>query len=173
MAGGRRAASGNGSASGRATSRHDSGEVIPRLSPDAGPWLYLLALFCLLSLVAFLYLRQTTSVVKMIDEMEDLEQQRRHLNWDNNALRLQIASRQPIARIQQEARAMGLGEAEHIEYVEVQWDEPGSGVDGTWPQHNVPTPQATFVLPSWLRPLVQQFGAWASQDVVSAEQASR
>ncbi len=173
MAGGRRAASGNGSASGRATSRYDSGEVIPRLSPDVGPWLYLLALFCLLGLVAFLYLRQTTSVVKLIEEMEYLEQQRRHLNWDNNALRLEIARRQSIARIQQEARAMGLGEAEHIEYVEVQWDEPVSPVDGSGSQHNLPTPQATFAVPSWLRPLVQQFGAWASQDVGPAEQASR
>lgn len=173
MAGGRRAASGSASASGRATSRHDSGEVVPPLSPDVGPWLYLLALFCLLSLVAFLYLRHTTSVVKLIDEMEYLEQQRRHLNWDNNALRLQIATRQPIARIQQEARAMGLGEAESIEYVEVQWDEPGSGVDGTGSQRNVPTPQAPLALPSWLRPLVQQFGDWASPDAGSAEQASR
>ncbi len=173
MAGGRRAASGNGSASGRATSRHDLGEVIPRLSPDVGPWLYLLALFCLLSLVAFLYLRQTTSVVKLIQEMEELEQQRRHVNWDNNALRLQIATRQPVSRIQQEARAMGLGEAESIEYVEVYWDEPGSGVDGAGPPHSVPTPQATLAVPTWLRPLVQQFGDWASQDVGSAEQASR
>ena len=173
MAGGRTAVSGSGSALVRATSRDDSGKVIPRLSSDVGPWLYLLALFCLLGLVAFLYLRQTTSVVKLIEEMEDLEHQGRHLDWDINALRLQVATRQPISRIQQEARGMGLGEAEHIEYVEVQWDEPGGPADGTGSQHTAPTPHGTLALPAWLQPLVQQFGAWASQDVGLAEQASR
>ena len=72
----------------------------------------------MIGLVAFLYLAQTTSVARQIEEMEKLERELSHLRWDNNAVELQIAQYQEMSRIQREARALGLREPEHMEYIE-------------------------------------------------------
>jgi cell division protein FtsL len=150
------------------------GQAGRRLPSEVGPWLYILLLLCLIGLVAFLYLAQTASVAKRIEEMESLEEDLRDLKRDNNALLLQIAQRQQMSRIKQEARAMGLAEAEHVEHVEVMLDQPDASL-GDDMAHNSPSssPLGSSHLPAWLNRVVRQFGRWTSGHIVRAEDLDR
>ena len=150
------------------------GEAIPQLSHDVGPWLYVVALLCLVGLVAFLYLAQTTSVAKQTEEMESLEGELHRLKWDNDALLLQIAQHQRASRIKQEAKAMGLGEADQVEYIEVALDRPDVSLGGDMAERSPSSlPMASPRFPAWLDRLVAQFGDWASGGPVPADQSDR
>jgi len=155
---------------GRAVSRRVLGGTMPQLSYDVGLWLYVLILLCMVGLLAFLHLAQTTSVTKQIEEMESLEGELRQLKWDNNALLLQIVQYQQMLRIQQEARAMGLAEAEDIEYVEVVLDQPDTSLGGDIAQHSpLSPPMGPSHLPVWLQHVLRQFGDWAGGGTARAE----
>jgi len=183
MAGGRIAVSRRERVLGRTMPRHLSGRdmssqalggTIPQLGYDVGPWLYVLALLCMVALVAFLYLAQTTAVARQIEEMESLERQLRQLRWDNNALLLQIAQYQKMSRIKQEARDMGLAEAQDVEYVEVVLDQSEKSSDGDIAPH-VPSslPTTSSHSPAWLEHVMRQLRNWLSVDTVLAEQLDR
>lgn len=150
------------------------GQARPRLPSEVGPWLYILFLLCLIGLVAFLYLAQTASVALQIEEMESLEKDLRDLKWDNNALLLQIAQHQQMSRIKQEATAMGLAEAEHVEHVEVLLDQPDASLGGDI-EHDSPSslPMASSHLPAWLNQVARQFGRWTSGGIVRADELDR
>ena len=156
---------------GGAGSRRALGGTMAQLSYDVGLWLYVLVLLCMVGLVAFLSLAQTTSVAKQVERMESLEGELRQLKWDNNALLLQIVQYQQMLRIQQQARAMGLSEAEDIEYVEVVLDQPDTSSGGDIAQDSPSSlPMGSSPLPVWLRHVVRQFAEWAAGGTARAEQ---
>ena len=84
-----------------------------------GAWLYVVLVLGLITVMAFVYLYQASYVAMQIDRMGALEQRLDELHEQNSALLLRIARYEDMSRIQNEARAMGLGQATHVEYVEV------------------------------------------------------
>ena len=96
---------------------HFADIAMPWTSTEVRPWLYVIASVGLVSLLAFIQLSQASFVSRQIDVMESLERDVLVLRQRQNLLRLQIAEYEQMPRIKQEARALGLGEAHHIEYV--------------------------------------------------------
>jgi cell division protein FtsL len=150
------------------------GRTIAQLSSDLGAWLYVAVVLALVSVLAFVYLAQASYVARQINEMVELEQQLDVLHEENSALLLRIAKYEDMSRIKTEAKAMGLGEAQHVEYVEVVLDDaspapqgdvvrglPTSAVsDGQQSaplQNDMPLAAAGMRLPSTI---VQQFEGW-------------
>jgi len=148
--------------------------IASRLSDASRRWLYVVAMLVLLSLLGFLYLTQTSQVTIQIDEMQTLERQLHELKQANSELLLQIAQYEQLSRIQQEAKAMGFGKPQHIEYVQVLVDEPTplSG-DATIHSGAAPSRIADSHLPDWWHRILRQFAAWIHVGVAPVEQADR
>jgi hypothetical protein len=150
------------------------GRTIAQLSRDLGAWLYVAVVLGLVTVLAFTYLAQASYVARQIEKMVKLEQRLGELHEENSALLLRIAKYEELSRIKSEAQAMGLGEAKHVEYVEVVLEEATPGPQGdavrelptganSGGQQAVPpkydTPLTIGSLP--LAPtIVQQFQGW-------------
>ena len=106
------------------------GRIIAQLSRDLGAWLYVAVVLGLVSVLAFAYLAQASYVARQIDLMAKLEGDLDVLHEENGMLLLRIAKVEDMSRIKAEARAMGLGEATHIEYVVVVLDDPQPAAQG-------------------------------------------
>jgi len=106
------------------------GQALSQLSDDLRRWLHVLMLLCLASLLSFLYLAQASWVAKHIAEMETLDNDLRELKKEYNVLLLPIAQYKRMPRTKQKARALGLAEPEHIEYVGVVLDGPAPSLGG-------------------------------------------
>ena len=104
------------------------GRAIAQLSRDLGAWLYVGVTLVVVSALAFVYLGQASYVARQIELMVKLEEQIHDLHEANNALLLQIAGHEDMSRIKAEARAMGFGEAQQVEYVVVVLDDASSTV---------------------------------------------
>jgi len=98
---------------------------VAQLFHDLGAWLYVVAVVVLATVLAFVYLAQASYAARQIELMVDLEKKLDLLHEENSILRLQIAGHEDPSRIKAEARAMGLGEATRVEYIEVLLDEAG------------------------------------------------
>ncbi len=134
----------------------------PAASGRLRSWLYFFALWCLLGLVAFAYVAQTATVTELAEEMEQLESRERRVRSDSNVLLLSIAQHQKAQRIEQEAKAMGLGPAEHVDSIEVVLDRPADGsLDEVPDRRTLPGVIMSVQLPEWLRQLLRQFGQWS------------
>jgi cell division protein FtsL len=159
------------------------GRTIDQLSRDLGAWLYIAVVLGLVSVLAFVYLAQASYVARQIDEMVKLEQELDVLNEENSALLLRIAKYEEMSRIKTEAKAMGLGEARHVEYVTVVLDDPIPALQGdvlqglpssvvSDGQRSVPlqndTPLATvgLRLPS---AIAQQFQGWIGRGTAARD----
>jgi|GEM_PF-2033826 len=148
--------------------------AIPLVSYDLQRWLYVLALLCLISVLAFVYLAQASYVTKQIEEMENLEHKRGEIEQDNSALLLQIAQYEQMSRLQQEARALGLDEPEHVEYVEVVLDETAtSSLDNVAYDPRSSSPASPSYLPAWWHSIVHQFGDWIKGGTAQIEPTGR
>jgi len=152
-------------------SEHSPKRAISEPADDLKRWLYVLVLLVLVSLVAFLYLAQASYVAKQTEEMKALESNLRELKKDNNALLLRIAQYEQMPRIEQEARALGFGEPEHIGYVEVVLDEPAPLLGGeAAPDSLSPSPDVSSHLPTWLHNVLCQFREWVNLGTAGAGQ---
>lgn len=148
--------------------------IVARLSRDLGAWLYVAVVLGLVSALAFVYLAQASYVAGQIDEMAELERKLDLLHEENNALLLRISRYEDMSRIQTEARAMGLGEAQQVEYVvvvvddsgPVQWEDVVSGlppgaVRGTLPSASLQNEGAPTTAGLGLAATIaQQFQGW-------------
>ena len=135
--------------------------AMPWTSAEVRPWLYVIASLCLVSLLAFIQLSQASLVSRQIDVMESLERDVLVLRQRQNLLRLQIAEYERMPRIKQEARALGLGEAQHIEYVRVPAVDAAATRAGGVQVRTEPPHTAMFVgLPAWLSSALRQFADW-------------
>ncbi len=137
-----------------------------------GGWLYVVLVLAVITVMAFVYLYQASYVALQIDRMVALEERLDELHEQNSALLLRIAGYEDMSRIKNEARAMGLGEATHVEYVEVVvggaaprdgavQESPTGSTYGTQPS-SLPDDEA---LPrtggSWVASTItQQFQSW-------------
>ena len=135
--------------------------AIFHLSLDLKMWLYVLLALCMVSVLAFVHLGQTSDVAKQIEQMEQLEVQLLELKQGNNGLRLQIAEFEQMPRLMQQAQALGLGKPERIEYVEVSVPQPVAMTGGVVSRSvdRALTPMAS-PSPTWWIQAVQQFGSW-------------
>ncbi len=104
------------------------GRIIAQLSRDLGACLYVAVVLGLVSVLAFAYLAQASYVARQIDLMAKLEGDLDVLHEENSMLLLRIAKVEDMSRIKAQARAMGLGEATHIEYVVVVLGDPQPAV---------------------------------------------
>jgi hypothetical protein len=138
-----------------------SGQATSWLSMGIGPWLYVLATLCLVSLLAFAHLGQASYVANQVEEMETREQDLQILKQGNNALRLEIAHFEQMDRIVREAQSQGLGKPEHIEYVEAPVSELESP-EGEGPMELGRSLSAVALgpLPVWLDGALGQFTDW-------------
>jgi hypothetical protein len=152
--------------------------MIAQWSRDLGMWLYVAALICLVSMLAFVYLAQASYVAGQMEQMVGLEYQVRTIKEDSNALLVCIARYEDLSRIKTEARALGLGEPKHVEYVEVVVDEPLSptGWGGGDSPHGSSAGEGIGLQPPspglWSK-AVQQFRQWIVGGTVRAEQPVR
>jgi len=146
------------------------GQAIAQLSDDLRRWLYVLALLCLISLLAFLYLTRASHVARQIEEMRGCESQLRELRRANSAILLQIAQCEQLPRIQQAARDLGLGEPQHIEYVEVVLDQPAPLFgDEMAREPPLSSPVDSSHLSGWWQKALCQFADWILGSVARAE----
>jgi len=144
--------------------------AMPWTSAEVRPWLYVIASVCLVSLLAFIQLSQASSVSRQVDVMERLERDVLILRQRQNLLRLQIAEYERTPRIRQEARALGLGEAQHIEYVRVATVDAATARAGGGQVRAEPPQTTTFVgLPKWLSGALLRLGDWVGLAGLSAE----
>ena len=148
--------------------------IIAQLSGDLGLWLYLAIVLVVGTALAFAYLAQASYAARQIETMVELEQKLSELHEQNSVLRLQVAGYEDITRIKSEARAMGLGEAAQVEYVEVVLDEPATP-GGTAPSSKAGGDQSS-ALSGWnsvtdwpgvrfVSVIARQFQAWISRGV--------
>jgi hypothetical protein len=114
------------------------GRTVAQLSRDFGVWLYVGAVLSLVTVLAFVYLAQASYVARQIEDMVMLEHELDDVHEVNSALSLRIAKYEDMPRIKTEAKAMGLGEATRVEYLEVVVDDAGPGSQGDVIQ-NLPT----------------------------------
>jgi hypothetical protein len=136
------------------------GGYLSWLSVDVGPWLYVLALLCLVSLLAFAHLGQASHVAQQVGEMEKLEDDVQTLKRDNNSLRLEIAQYEQLERIKQQAQMQGLGKPERTQFVKALLDEPEAS-RGASEENTRPALEASSaVLPVWLHGALGQFTNW-------------
>ncbi len=130
---------------------------LPRVSADVRPWLFVIAALCLVSVLAFVQLSQASYVARQLDEMSRLESDMLAIRQRNNTLRLKIAEYGRMPRIVQEARALGLGEAERVEYVAVSISGmPATAQTRTQPEQAQPLANSLH-LPSWLQAAFREF----------------
>jgi hypothetical protein len=156
--------------------RHQNwwGRTIAQLSRDLGAGLYVALVLGLISVLAFVYLAQASYVARQIDDMVDLQNTLTVLHEENSALLLSVAKYEEMSRIKTEARAMGLGEAKQVEYIEVVLDDanPSSQGDmvrdmptsaGNGGQQSVSLPNKVPLTVGGLRlapTIAQQFQGW-------------
>lgn len=147
------------------------GQRVMPWSEDTRRWLYVAALLCLISLLALLYLTQAGYVARQIEEMDLVQREMQDVKESNNALLLEIAQYEDMSRIQQQARAQGLGPATQVEYAEVFVDESLSGLSDTAAVNGSDVergslPSASSGQPgrpaqrSWWQSVFDQFDAW-------------
>jgi hypothetical protein len=92
---------------------------LPRVSTDLRPWVFIVASLCLATVLAFVQLSQASYVSRQVEEMSRLESDLLATRQRNNTLRLQIAEARRMPRLMEQARALGLTEAERVDYVTV------------------------------------------------------
>lgn len=147
-------------------------------APEVRHWLHVFALLCLISLLAFVYLTQASQVARQIEQMEVMERDLQILKRQNNSLRIEIADYQQLTRIKEQAQRMGLGPAEHMEYLEVVTDASASqsleaaplqaGQSSVGSSMAPITTDATQPL-SWRQKLTSQFAAWVNAGAPSGD----
>lgn len=131
-----------------------------REAREASQWLYALALLCLVSLLAFLYLALASSVASGMETTVTLEATIQSIKEANNKLRLDIVLKEDLARVYQEAKAMGFVTPQHVEYLEVVVEEPSAPPTDTTSSGQL-SPMVKFSsVPGWWDGLVRQFRAW-------------
>nr|MBC7245870.1 hypothetical protein [Chloroflexota bacterium] len=133
-------------------------------------WFYALALLCLISLLAFLYLALASYVANEMDATGSLEATIQALKKENNKLRLEIVLKEDPARIQQEARAMGFAEPQHVEYVEVVLNEPVVSSPDAASNSQQSSVADAPPAPGWWANILRQFRAWIDESVIPTEQ---
>ncbi|MBC7261681.1 MAG: hypothetical protein H5T63_06675 [Chloroflexi bacterium] len=144
-----------------------SGKVGLRQSREASQWLYVLALLCLISLLAFLYLALASYVAQEMETTATLEATIQSVKEENNKLRLAIVLKEDLTWIQQEARKMGFAEAQRVEYLEVVMDEEAvAATSMPSPAHQL-SPADAPSAPGWWDKIVRQFRDW----ITSAKEA--
>lgn len=133
----------------------------------------------LVVLMGSVYLYQVGVVERQIDEMVRLETDLAELNLQNNELSVSVAGYEDISRIKSEAKAMGLGEATHVEYLEVVLDGstgqsqmlPGlSAPAGSAVQPSAWVEDKTALIGggSWVTStIMQQFRSWIDRDATA------
>jgi hypothetical protein len=136
------------------------------LSEDQQRWVYVVTLFLLGTLLAFVHVAQTGYVVRQTEEMERLESQMLALKQGNNAIRLRIAEYEQWSRLKGKAIGLGFGEPERIEYVDVQVsDMPVATSKQDTSQSGVPFSPVRFEhLPDFWQQLARQFTVWIQGD---------
>lgn len=146
-----------------AVDRHVTGtltsKAMLRQSSEVSPWFYVLALLCLVSLLAFLYLALANYVACEMDETAILEEKIQKTKDANNKLRLEIVLKEDPVRIQQEAKQMGFAEAQRVEYLEVVLDEPAASPASSGQQLSVTGASSA---PGWWDNMVRQFRDWVA-----------
>jgi len=161
-------------------SRHQSplGRMITQLTRDLGAWLYVGLVLALASVLAFVYLAQASYAARQIDLMVELEKQLVVLHEENSVLQLDIATYEEMSRIKTQARAMGLGEATRVEYIEVLLDEPAaqgktsqSSAIGSANGGQSSAPQVWDGMSGWpgvqyVSVIARQFQNWISRGIV-------
>jgi hypothetical protein len=151
-----------------AVNRHVTGtltsKAMLRQSSEVSPWFYVLALLCLVSLLAFLYLALANYVACEMDKTATLEAEIQKTKDANNKLRLEIVLKEDLVRIQQEAKQMGFVEPQRVEYLKVVLDEPASPASSG--QQSSGTGASST--PGWWDNMVRQFRDWVAS-VTEAE----
>ena len=139
---------------------------VTRRLAEVGRWSSLLVAVGVLCLLAFVQLGQASYVARQIDAMQMLENELISLKQTNNSLRLRIAEQELPARIRAEARALGLGEAQDVEYVAVTLVETSAAAGGHNSQWSagVSGRQNLARLPAWLHGVLSQFANWIARD---------
>jgi hypothetical protein len=138
---------------------------VTRRLAEVGRWGSVLVAVGMLSLLAFVQLGQASYVARQVDTMQTLEGKLISLKQTNNSLRLRIAEQALPARIRAEARALGLGEAQDVEYVVVTLSEPSAVVGAHSPQglSGVSQQPSLARLPGWLHGALSQFTDWITR----------
>lgn len=126
------------------------------------PWLYALALLCLVSLMAFLYLALASFVASEMETTGTLEATIQSIKEANNKLRLDIVLKEDLARVQQEARAMGFVTPQHVECLEVVIEETSTQPAVTSDSSDSSPMTDTLSTPSWWDGLIRQFRDWVA-----------
>jgi hypothetical protein len=86
---------------------------------NLGVWVYAPVMIIVVSVLIFIYLMQASYVAGQAETMAELEQELHTVKQAISQTRLKIAAHEGVERIRSEARAMGLGEPDHIDYIEV------------------------------------------------------
>jgi cell division protein FtsL len=130
---------------------------LPVTSFKLGPWL--LALGAVIAVVAVLQLMQTSRATTTSFKITQMEQQKLELETSVSQLNVQVAQLSSLARIQQEAKRLGLGPPAARETVEVSVPGP-SGDSSMLPARLLPTNQTTAKAgepkPSWWESLLKR-----------------
>jgi hypothetical protein len=148
------------------------GRTIAQWFRGLGAWPHVLLAAALVGAMASVYLYQISFVERQIDQMVRFESDLADLNQRNNELSVSIAGYEDMSRIKTEARAMGLGEATHIEYLDVVLDgstaqdhviqglsasAASAGQSSAWLEdETLPTSGGSWVAST----IVQQFRGW-------------
>ena len=129
-----------------------------------GAWLYVVLVLGLITAMVFVYLYQANYVALQIEQMVTLERRLDELHEQNSALLLRIAKYEDMSRIETEARAMGLGEATHVEYIQVVLDDAAARNETT---QGAATGSTYSTQPSGLRGdvLPTTGGSWVSSAI--------
>lgn len=139
-------------------------------SQDLTQWLYVLALLCLISLLAFLYLAQASYVAREMDATGTLETTIQVLKKENNKLRLEIALKEDSVRIQQEARAMGFVVPQQVEYVEVVLNESATPSAAAASDSQPSSTADALSAYGWWVSILRQFRDWIDESTIQTEQ---
>jgi len=107
--------------SGPMTVRSDSvlERIMAPLWKKLGVWVFAPILITVVSALVFIYLAQASYVATQMELMTRREEELHQIKQTISDTRLKIARYEDIDRIKAQARAMGLGEPESIEYVQV------------------------------------------------------
>ncbi len=134
--------------------------VSPRISDDARRVAYAMVLLGTVTALIFVYLWQAGRVERLKERMWTLESDIQTIKRDNNELVLEIGRAQQLGSLQQRARALGLGEAQTVEYLEVVVPvfDGGKASMGYAASRSDADVQE---LPAWVQRIVWQFREWA------------
>jgi hypothetical protein len=134
--------------------------VTLRSAQDLRRWMYSLGLLSVVTVLILVYLSQAGRVEREKERMWGLEATIQTLKRENSNLVGQIGLAQDLSALRERAKALGLGPAASVEYVEVVVNrEAPLDLPGVM---TVASDGSTRIRqgPSWLQSLAWQFSEW-------------